>query len=156
LVVANLRQGIVSETRPPFDGARSIPQRPDRPLVGEVVPEAELEDDLRLAPPIERSREELVLSVAEEDEADDDDGLPEPSQQFTLRDIMLLTFLAAVGFAVLRLCPPAMFAGTMGGVAILGLAVLSIAKPEKIIFHLVWWTILGIYIIASVIAVMTK
>lgn len=70
--------------------------------------------------------------------------------------MMLITFLAAVGFAVLRLCPPAMFAGAMGGVAIVGLAVLSIAKPEKIIFHLVWWTILGIYIIASVIAVLTK
>lgn len=127
-------------------------------MVGEVVPPKELEDDLALAPASGPSAEEIrrSLQTTEPVEIDDEEGLPEPSLQFSLRDMMLVTFLAALGFAVLRFCPPPMFAGAMGGIAILGLALLTIAKPEKAIFHLIWWTVLGVYIIASIIAVISK
>lgn len=122
--------------------------------MAQAVPAGELEEDLQLAPAVE-----LVVdkeSLPAEIEVEEEEALPAPSQQFTLRDLMFITLLSAIGFGVLRLCPPALFAGAMGGIAILGLAMLTIAKPERVIFHLVWWTVLGIYIISSVIAVLGK
>jgi hypothetical protein len=128
--------------------------------VGEVVPADELDEELSLAPPSGLSANErlaMLETAATDDELDDEDeNLPDPSQQFTLRDMMLLTFIAAVGFAILRLFPPPVFAAAAGGFAILGLAALSVLKPQKLIFHLMWWTVLAVYIIASIIAVLTK
>ncbi len=122
-----------------------------------MISSSELEEEIILAPVISRSVQlptESLPSAEFDDEQKDD--LPEPSKQFTLRDMLLITFMAAAGFAVMRLSPPAAFAGTMGGLAILGLALLTIVKPQRAIFHLLWWTVLGIYIASSVIATMTK
>jgi hypothetical protein len=146
----------VSEPIRSADGMPAIPRPTEQPLAAEVIPEIELAEDLQLAPAVELVVDDTPELPAELEEEDDEAGLAEPSQQFTLRDMMLLTLIAAVGFGVLRLFPPALFAGAMGGIAILGLAVLTIAKPERVIFHLIWWTILGIYIISSVFAVIKK
>ena len=40
-----------------------------------------------------------------------------------------------------------------GIATMLGLVLLTMAKPEKMIYYLVWWTLLGIYVISSAIAV---
>jgi hypothetical protein len=146
----------VSEPIRSADGLPAIPRPAEQPLAGEIVPEVELAEDLQLSPPVELVVDEPPVLPAELDEEDDDEGLAEPSQQFTLREMMLITLIAAVGFGVLRFFPPALFAGAMGGIAIVGLAVLTIAKPERVIFHLIWWTILGVYIISSVFAVIKR
>lgn len=148
----------MSESHRSSDRLPAFPPRAEEPLPGEIVPEVELIEDLQLAPPIELVIDQPATLPAELDDEEEDaeERLPEPSQQFSLRDLMFITGLAAVGFGVLRLFPPAIFAGAMGGIAILGLAVLTIAKPERVIFHLIWWTVLGIYIISSVFAVIKK
>jgi len=136
----------------------ALPRPPERPLAGEIVPAAELSEELALAPASGASAAEIrhsqqAAEIAASYEADEEVEQPEPSLQFSLREMMLITFLAAVGFGVQRFFPPAMFAGAMGGIAILGLAFLSFVKPEQAIFHLIWWTMLGVYVVASIIAI---
>ncbi len=78
------------------------------------------------------------------------------SAQFTLKEMMQLVLCCGVAFAVLRLVPTDMFAGVLGLATFASLAVLTIAKPQKMFFYLAWWTLLGVYVIASVIAIANK
>lgn len=131
--------------------------RPPEPRKSEIIAPRELEEEIILAPVVSRSPPFFAESL-QSAELDDEpiDDLPEPALQFSLRDMMLITFMAAAGFAVMRRSPPAAFAGTMGGLAILGMIILTIVKPQRAIFHLLWWTVLGIYIVSSIIAFLTK
>jgi hypothetical protein len=80
----------------------------------------------------------------------------ELSTQFSLRELMQIVFFCAIAFSVLRIVPSDLFAGLLGLATFGGLALLTITKPQKMIFYLAWWTLLGIYVISSVIAVISK
>lgn len=120
-------------------------------------------DDLRLAPPEGKSLAELRQDILNDDiKAEDDEEFGEDAEhevrpfQFRLGDLMLITTVAAVGFAMMNILPLDIYAGTMGALAIVGLAALSLLQPEHAMPHLLWWTLLATYIITSIVAVITK
>ncbi len=128
---------------------------PPHPEFDEATP------DYVLAPPEGKSvvqsrvqvEAELKAQLGSFDEEAPDD---EMVFQFSLRDLMQIVFFCAVAFAVLRLVPTDLFAGVLGLATFGGLALLTIAKPQNMIFYLAWWSLLSVYVISSVIAVINK
>jgi hypothetical protein len=78
------------------------------------------------------------------------------SAQFTLKELMQLVLCCGVAFAVLRMVPTDLFAGALGLTTFASLAVLTIAKPQKMFFYMAWWALLAVYVISSVIAIVGK
>ena len=79
----------------------------------------------------------------------------EPVEQvegYSIRDVFALTLVAAVLFAVSRFLDPEVFAGALGIMALLGLVVLSVLKPQKSILHVGWWVLLSLYLLSAIVA----
>jgi hypothetical protein len=132
--------GIGREANPEFDAAP-----PDYVL---APAEGKSPDQIRA-----EVQAELKAKLGSFEETEPPDELV---TQFSLRELMQIVFFCAIAFSVLRIVPSDLFAGLLGLATFGGLALLTITKPQKMIFYLGWWTLLGIYVISSVIAVITK
>lgn len=79
-------------------------------------------------------------------------------RQCSLAEVLMLVTLAAVALSVLRLIPGGLqaprAAGVAGVAALVGLVVLSIFRPRRLVVHLGWWLLVAGYVAASVVAVL--
>jgi hypothetical protein len=153
-----------------FESAFSKPQpekAPARPVIPPDVtlvprpPEVDDEPDLNLLPPAGHSASELhkqaMLEAAAERAAQAEDDEPEElPTQFSIKELMQVTAFAAVGFAIMHWVPPDLLAGALGLASIVGMGILTVAKPQKAYFYLIWWTLLAVYVIVSIFAVINK
>lgn len=73
--------------------------------------------------------------------------------QVSLVGLLWLVTLAGVLFAAWPLLEPAVYAGAMGGVVLLGLAVHTWLRIEAAWWQAAWWLLLAIYLAASGLAV---
>jgi membrane protein implicated in regulation of membrane protease activity len=76
----------------------------------------------------------------------------EESLAFSIRDVFLLTGLAAVVLSVSRFVTPDVFAGTLGLATFLGLIFLAVVKPQNSIFQVGWWVMLALYLMVAIVA----
>jgi hypothetical protein len=86
-------------------------------------------------------------------------GLPDPwnapqpeNRQFSLLGLFALMGVVCVALAPARYVPPTVFAGILGGVAVLMMAAVSCLRLSGAIVSLAWWCILLLYVMAAVVA----
>ncbi len=78
---------------------------------------------------------------------------PQPEdRQFSLLGLFGLVGVVCIALAPARYVPPTVFAGIVGGVAVLMMAVVSRRRLSGAIVYLAWWCILVLYVLAAVIA----
>jgi hypothetical protein len=148
--------------KPPPAAAPYKPVIPADVTLVPTPPEVDDEEaDLALLPPAGKSASELqkqaMLEAAAQRAAEADDEEPEESAtQFSIKELMQVTAFAAVGFAIMRWFPADLLAGALGLAAIIGMGILTVAKPQKAFFYLAWWTLLAVYVIVSIVAVINK
>ncbi|MBA4018283.1 MAG: hypothetical protein C0483_14035 [Pirellula sp.] len=76
-------------------------------------------------------------------------------QRFTLRRLLFIFTLASVVFAVGAQMPRAVFAGTAGGAALAMALVSRWLVGESAPAKLAWWTLMAIYLLASIFAALS-
>ena len=111
-----------------------------RPIIPEVVredePKDEAEDDGRTH--WERFREKYRF-------------------QFTIADLFKLTTATAVLLAIMKIMAGYwQYAAGLAGIgALVCLIIITVAEPERRIVQVIWWTMLALYVLASLAAFVT-
>ena len=83
---------------------------------------------------------------------------PEPPErfQFTLAELLMLTAVVALILGTVGLFPGGFaienFAGVAGIGLLLGIFVLMLMQDVRPIIHVAWWVMLGLYVLACVVA----
>lgn len=90
----------------------------------------------------------LTVGVVRDEPAD-----ASQKYQFSLRDILIVNTVVAVLLALTQLFAPGLLAGTMGIATLIAAFLLAVYQPENRRVELAWWCMLGIYVIACVIAI---
>jgi hypothetical protein len=73
--------------------------------------------------------------------------------RFTVSEMLLVTAVAAVALAVTRWFPPSLAAFVLGVATICGLALLNGRSVNSRFGYLVWWTMLLVYGLISLVAI---
>jgi hypothetical protein len=79
---------------------------------------------------------------------------PEDPTRFTLTGLFALVTVASLVFACGRWLPRGLFAGVSGLAAMLSLVMAKWFRRGGAVFHLAWWMLFGIYLFASIMAMM--
>lgn len=103
-------------------------------------------------PPGEASEAMLRAEAALRGEAPSLDDYPRP--QFTLKHMVIAQAVIAVLLGLIRAFAPQMMAGSLGIIAMLFAAVISILEPEDRRVTIAFWCVMFLYVMACVIAVM--
>jgi len=120
----------------------------------------EIDDGYQVAagepPPLPQRRdlpsiEEMELQLTPEPEPEW--SIDRKDLQISLKEVMGLTALACVLLGIGRWIPLPVFAGVLGLMALVSLAVASFTEIDSRIVRLVWWTLMAVYLIASIAAV---
>jgi hypothetical protein len=73
-------------------------------------------------------------------------------RQFTVAGLLMLTTLAAVLLAPMNVLPRSIYAGLLGGVAVVLMTLQSILKSRMLLLRLGWWVVLGVYLVTAGLA----
>ena len=73
--------------------------------------------------------------------------------RFSLRELLFLVTLVAIGLSGMHWLPLRLYAGMSGLAALIGLVILSVLRPSRLVAHLAWWSVLGIYVLSAFAAV---
>jgi hypothetical protein len=74
--------------------------------------------------------------------------------QFSLGELLMVLVLSAVALGSLQLLPPEEAAGLAGLVALVSLVVLLLVPRPWPGLFLAWWTVLAVYVVTAVVAVL--
>jgi hypothetical protein len=78
---------------------------------------------------------------------------PQPEdRQFSVLGLLALVAVICMALAPGRYLPPTVFAGLLGGVAVVAMTVISWLRPSGAIAYLACWCIMVLYFIAVVVA----
>ncbi len=73
-------------------------------------------------------------------------------RQFSIAGLLALMTVVCVALAPARYVRPSVFAGIIGAVAVLTMAVISRLRLPSAIAYLAWWCLLVLYVIAAIVA----
>jgi len=79
---------------------------------------------------------------------------PEDPTRFTLTGLFTLITIASLVFACGRWLPRGLFAGVSGAAAMVSLVMAKWFRRGGAVFHLAWWMLFGIYLLASLLAML--
>ncbi|NLE37154.1 MAG: hypothetical protein GX621_03925 [Pirellulaceae bacterium] len=102
-----------------------------------------------------RFYEPVIPKAETEADFDDPAHSDEPPFQFTIRDLLILTTVAAICLSIgvtLQLAW-SVVAGVAGVAVLVALAILSIYEPKSPVVRLAWWFVLTIYLLTCLTAV---
>lgn len=106
------------------------------------------EEDLVILPPEGPSREEIEYSLSPLPEYVPPPKPPSARPQFSLADVMMVTFAVAAGLAGGSWMPSDVFAAVLGLITLIGLLVVHLHPPETHAAKLVWAALVIAYVMA--------
>jgi len=106
------------------------------------------DEQVRLQPPDCPSRDDWARHLHRLPEPEPLPALPPKWPQFSLSDIMILTFGVATGLAGGSWMPTDAFAAVLGLITLAGLLVVSWQPPETHLGKVIWATVVISYIVA--------
>ena len=137
-----------------FDGAkRKTVSAPKIDFPYEEDDSAETTGDIPIGPPEGPSADQVRVQLESPDwEKDDSEEQERLEFQFTLKQLMLVMLVACISFSALQFMSPSAYAGVAGMMALLGMVVLALGGPATPAVYVCWLAVLGVYLIASMIA----
>lgn len=115
-----------------------------------VRPEA---GDFELEPVDARSRAEIELFLRPPVLVSTEPVPVEHKRTYTLAQMLVVTTCIGFGLGAIRLLGPASAAGISGVLVLLGLVAFSVTRSASRVVFVLWSMLLGLYILASVIAI---
>ena len=136
-----------------FDGAKRKVSAPKIDFLDEEDSDGP-PGDIPLAPPTGPSADQIRVQLESPDWEPKDDKEEEERIEFkfTLKQLMLVMLVACISFSGLQFMSPAAYAGVAGMMALIGFVVLALGGPATPAVYVCWIAILGVYMIASIIA----
>ena len=138
----------------------NAPYRIDANTWQEIVAAQEVDEPYTVAPQLGQPPTRGVRLLAKHAErlteeqraADRIIGRLADSQRFTLRRLLFIFTLASIVFAAGARLPPAVFAAVTGAAALAMALVSRWLVGESAVAKLAWWTLMAIYLLASLFA----
>ena len=124
--------------------------------------EAPIDEDVNLMPPLGKTAAEVGAELADPIRPEDlvdkshDDEFARDWMQFSLRDVMILTTIGAVGLASVRWLPPAPLAVVAGTVTLVFLWITHEQRMHNRATRLIGLGLLTLYLIATAAAIVNS